>query len=106
MINLEQTLKSKRILIVDDLVEARSALKKMATLLGCEHIDTATDGREASELLMEHDYDIVFSDYNLGKGRDGQQVLEEARYSNRLRATSLFILVTGENAVDMVMGAL
>lgn len=106
MINLEQTLKSKRILIVDDLVEARSALKKMTTLLGCEHIDTATDGKEASELLTAYDYDLVFSDYNLGKGRDGQQVLEEARYSNRLRATSLFILVTGENAVDMVMGAL
>jgi len=106
MINLENTLKQKRILIVDDLVEARSALKKMATVLGCEKIDTATDGREASELIQEHDYDIVFSDYNLGKGKDGQQVLEEARYTDRLRANSLFILVTGENAVDMVMGAL
>lgn len=106
MINLENALKGKRILIVDDLVEARSALKKMVTMLGGETIDTATDGREASEFVQEHDYDLIFSDYNLGKGRDGQQILEEARYSSRLRATSLFILVTGENAVDMVMGAL
>lgn len=104
--NLEHFLKQQRVLVVDDLVEARSALKKMLTVLGCQTIDTATDGREASEFIQEHDYDIVFSDYNLGKGKDGQQILEEARYADRLRATALFILVTGENAVDMVMGAL
>lgn len=106
MINLEPALKDKRILVVDDLVEARSALKKMITILGATQIDTATDGREAMEFIMEHEYDIVLSDYNLGKGKDGQQILEEARYCNRLRATALFILVTGENAVEMVMGAL
>lgn len=106
MINLENSLKDKRILIVDDLVEARSSLKKMLTTLGCQHLDTATDGREASGFIQEHHYDMVFSDYNLGKGKDGQQILEEARYSHRLKATSLFVLVTGENAVDMVMGAL
>ncbi len=106
MINLEETLKDKRILIIDDLVEARSSLKKMITMLGASQPDSATDGREAMELILQKDYDIVLSDYNLGKGKDGQQVLEEARYCNRLRASSLFILVTGENAVDMVMGAL
>ncbi|WP_430460735.1 tetratricopeptide repeat protein [Thalassolituus sp. LLYu03] len=106
MINLEQALRDKRILVVDDLVEARSSIKKILVLLGAVQIDTATDGREAMQFLMERDYDIVFSDYNLGKGKDGQQILEEARYSDRLKATSLFILVTGENAVDMVMGAL
>lgn len=106
MLNLEQALKERRILIIDDLVEARSSLKKMVTILGATNIDTATDGREAAQFVMERDYDLVLSDYNLGKGKDGQQVLEEARYCNRLKATSLFILVTGENAVDMVMGAL
>jgi|FLOH01.1.fsa_nt_gi tetratricopeptide (TPR) repeat protein len=106
MINLELALKEKRILVVDDLVEARSALKKMITILGATQIDTATDGREAMDFIMEREYDIVLSDYNLGKGKDGQQILEEARYCNRLRATALFILVTGENAVEMVMGAL
>jgi tetratricopeptide (TPR) repeat protein len=106
MINLELALKEKRILVVDDLVEARSALKKMITILGATQIDTATDGREAMEFIMEREYDIVLSDYNLGKGKDGQQILEEARYCNRLRSTALFILVTGENAVEMVMGAL
>ena len=69
MINLEHALQDKRILIVDDLVEARSSLKKMLTLLGAQHLDTATDGREAMDFIMEKDYDIVFSDYSLGKGK-------------------------------------
>lgn len=99
-------LQDLRILIVDDLVEARSALKSMLGMLGANHLDTATDGREAMELILENDYDMVFADYNLGKGKDGQQILEEARYSNRLKATASFVMVTGENAVDRVMGAL
>ena len=106
MINLEKALAGRRILIVDDLVEARSSLKKMATILGGGNIDVATDGIEAMNLIHEHEYDIVLSDYNLGRTKDGQQILEEARFTKRLRATSLFIVITGENAIDMVMGAL
>ncbi|OUS40125.1 hypothetical protein A9R00_07615 [Oleispira antarctica] len=106
MINLEKALAGRRILIVDDLVEARSSLKKMATILGGGEIDIATDGIEAMHLIHENEYDIVLSDYNLGRTKDGQQVLEEARFTERLRATSLFIVITGENAIDMVMGAL
>lgn len=102
----EVNLQGLRILIVDDLVEARSAIKSMLSMLGADNMDTATDGREAMGLIIEYDYDMVFADYNLGKGKDGQQILEEARYTNRLRATSSFVMVTGENAVDRVMGAL
>jgi CheY-like chemotaxis protein len=106
MINLEKALAGRRILIVDDLVEARSSLKKMAAILGGGDIDIATDGIEAMELIHENQYDIVLSDYNLGRAKDGQQILEEARFTERLKATSLFIVITGENAIDMVMGAL
>jgi CheY-like chemotaxis protein len=106
MINLEKALFGRRILIVDDLVEARSSLKKMASILGGDNIDVATDGIEAMNLIHENEYDIVLSDYNLGRTKDGQQILEEARFTQRLRATSLFVVITGENAIDMVMGAL
>ena len=104
--NSDLQLKNKRVLIVDDLVEARSAMKSMMAVLGAENVETARDGREATDMIMEKDYDLVLSDYNLGKGKDGQQVLEEARHTNRLKATSCFVIVTGENAVDKVMGAL
>ncbi|GAA6136087.1 response regulator [Oceaniserpentilla sp. 4NH20-0058] len=106
MANIEAMLAGKRILAVDDLVESRSAMKKMLIILGATNVDIAMDGDEATEYILNNDYDIVISDYNLGRGRDGQQILEEARFIRRLKATSTFIMLTGENAMDMVMGAI
>ncbi len=103
---LEKELAKKYILIIDDKVEARSSLKRMLTSLGAVHIYTALDGIEGMQKMGERDYDMVFSDYNLGKGKDGQQVLEEARHIKLLKASAMFIMITSENAIDMVMGAL
>jgi len=106
MANIEAMLAGKRILAVDDLVESRSAMKKMLMILGATDVDIAMDGDEATEYILNNDYDIVISDYNLGRGRDGQQILEEARFIRRLKATCTFVMLTGENAMDMVMGAI
>lgn len=105
MSTIESMLEGKRILAIDDLVESRSSIKKMLQILGASDIDVAMDGDEASNHILHTDYDLVISDYNLGKGRDGQQILEEARFTNRLKAVSTFVMLTGENAMDMVMGA-
>jgi len=105
MATIESMLAGKRILAIDDLVESRSSMKKMLQILGADEVDIAMDGDEATEHILHKDYDLVISDYNLGKGRDGQQILEEARFTHRLKATSTFIMLTGENAMDMVMGA-
>jgi len=106
MAKLDAMLAGKRILAVDDLVESRSAMKKMLMILGANNVDIAMDGDEATEFILNNDYDMVISDYNLGRGRDGQQILEEARFIRRLKATTTFIMLTGENAMDMVMGAI
>jgi CheY-like chemotaxis protein/predicted Zn-dependent protease len=106
MASLENMLAGKRILAVDDLVESRSAMKKMLVILGASNVDVAMDGDEATEFILNNDYDLIISDYNLGRGRDGQQILEEARFTHRLKATSTFVMLTGENAMDMVMGAI
>jgi CheY-like chemotaxis protein len=106
MANLDAMLVGKRILAVDDLVESRSAMKKMLIILGADSVDVAMDGDEATEYILHNDYDLVISDYNLGRGRDGQQILEEARFIRRLKATTTFVMLTGENAMDMVMGAI
>jgi len=106
MAKIEAMLAGKRILAIDDLVESRSAMKKMLIILGATDVDIAMDGDEATEFILNKDYDIVISDYNLGRGRDGQQILEEARFIRRLKATSTFVMLTGENAMDMVMGAI
>ena len=106
MSDIASMLNGKRILAIDDLVESRSAMKKMLIILGATNVDVAMDGDEATQYILNNDYDLVISDYNLGRGRDGQQILEEARFTNRLKATSTFVMLTGENAMDMVMGAI
>ncbi len=106
MADLSTMLVNKRVLAVDDLVESRSAMKKMLTILGADKVDVAMDGDEATDYILNNDYDLIISDYNLGRGRDGQQILEEARFTHQIKATCTFVMLTGENAMDMVMGAI
>lgn len=100
------SLKGKKVLIVDDFAEMRSSLRNMVSAYGADEITTAATGDDAVSYLCEHDFDIVLCDYNLGDGKDGQQILEEAKHRNRLPYSTVFIMVTAENTLMMVMGAL
>jgi tetratricopeptide (TPR) repeat protein len=99
-------LKKKKVLIVDDFASFRITMRKMLELIGLMEIDEAYDGREAVKRLSGKKYDIVLCDYNLGPGRDGQQVLEEARHREYIDHSTVFMMVTAENTMDMLMGAL
>lgn len=99
-------LSDKKILLIDDFAEFRFAVRRMIEQLGAISVDSAGDGEKAAAMLGKQNYDLVLSDYNLGDGKDGQQVLEEARYYGHLRHTTVFIMVTAENTPEMVMGAI
>ncbi len=99
-------LSGKAILIVDDFPEMRSLMRSMLTAYGAEHIEQASNGDDAISALQARRFDIVLCDYNLGDGKDGQQVLEEAKYRNLLPCSSTFVMVTAESTAQMVMGAL
>ena len=105
-IDLIKIYQKKRCLVIDDLSEIRGSIKRMLKVFGAEEVDTAANGEEAMELCLAHSYDIVLCDYNLGKGKDGQQILEELRYRGVLKNTSLYIMITAETSRDMVLGAL
>jgi DNA-binding response OmpR family regulator len=95
-----------RVLVIEDNAQARGVLRTMLRELGIERIDMAVSGQDGIEWMRKGQYNIVLCDYNLGKGKDGQQVLEEARHSKYLKFSTVFILVTAETSVEMVMGAL
>ncbi len=97
---------NKKVLIIDDLAEMRSSLKGKLDLLGAKKVDQASNGENALELLRNHNYGIVCCDYELGRGRDGQQVLEEARHANLLKESATFVMITAAQTLEMVMGAL
>ncbi|NRR33471.1 tetratricopeptide repeat protein [Oxalobacteraceae bacterium] len=95
----------KRYLLVDDFVGIRQLLRESLRNLGARHIDQAASGGEAMMLLTKTRYDVVLCDYNLGEGKNGQQVLEEARIRNLLLPSSVWLMVSAEKSVESVMGA-
>lgn len=96
---------SKTYLVVDDFADMRAMIRNMLASLGATRLDQARDGKEAIALMEQKHYDVVLCDYNLGPGKDGQQVLEEARRRSLIGVDSIFIMVTAENTREMVMGA-
>jgi len=95
----------KRYLIVDDFVGIRQLLRESLRNIGARHIDQASSGSEAMTLLGRTHYDVVLCDFNLGEGKNGQQVLEEARVRNLMVPSSVWLMVSAEKSVESVMGA-
>ena len=93
-------------LVIEDLAEMRATMKSMLASMGVQSIETVNNGEEALAKLAFNRYDIIFSDYELGRGKDGQQILEEVRHSNLIAASTVYILVTAAQTMEMVMGAL
>ncbi len=94
-----------RILIVDDFDNFRMTMAKILMEHGVELVDTAVSGNEAMKYCREKPYDLILCDYNLGRGKNGQQILEELRSEGSLRSHSLFILVSAESSKSIVMAA-
>lgn len=99
------TLKDINILIVDDIGEMRSMMRSMLLPFGANKLTEVRNGDEAVDAMSKQTMQIVLCDYSLGDGKDGQQVLEEAKERSLLPYSSIFILVTAENTSSMVMGA-
>lgn len=95
----------KNYLVVDDFVGIRQLLRESLRSLGAKNIDQAARGGEAMGLLARVRYDVVLCDYNLGEGKNGQQVLEEARVRNLLNPSTVWLMVSAEKSVESVMGA-
>ncbi|MBE0362299.1 hypothetical protein PULV_a2902 [Pseudoalteromonas ulvae UL12] len=95
-----------KFLVVDDFSDFRQSIKQMVESFGVKHVDTCSEGEEAIRKYAEHQHQVVLVDYNLGDGLSGLQVLEELNYRQLLKPGTLYILITGETAMELVMGAL
>jgi len=94
-----------KVLIVDDFSSFRLALNKMLYEFGFRHIDSAASGIEAFNYCTKHRYDLILCDYNLGAGKNGQQLLEELRQRELLKRQDVFILLSAETSRNVVMSA-
>ncbi len=98
---------AKRVLIIDDYQEMRSILRDF--MRGCgvdvKQIYMAASGNEAIAILRKIQFDVVFCDLNLGSGKNGQQVLEEAKYRSLVGLSCLWIMISAEKNPESVIGA-
>ena len=85
----EDLLRGSEFLLIEDFEAMRSVLKGLLLRCGASRVDTAKDGREATALLSAKSYGVVMCDYNLGPGKNGQQLLEEARLKNWIGPASV-----------------
>ena len=95
-------LRQRRFLLIEDFEAMRTVLKGLLLRCGAERVDTASDGREAVRLMRGTSYDIVMCDYNLGAGKNGQQLLEEARLNAWIGPAAVWLMITAEKTSDMV----
>lgn len=102
----QQDFSKKKALLIEDMAEARIMQRKMLSDFGFTSIEIAMKAETAVELLRSHSFDVILSDYNLGNGKDGQQLLEEIRHSKLIPHTATYLMVTAETSIEMVMGAI
>jgi DNA-binding response OmpR family regulator len=94
------------VLIIDDLPNFCSALRNMVFSYGVAEVDIVHHGEGALQALTKKRYDLVLSDYNLGEGKNGNDILEEAKHHELLKSGALFMMITAETTSEMVRGAL
>ena len=92
-----------RALVVDDYPGMRSALKLTLSNFGITKIDLATNAAEVLFKVQNNRYDLILSDFNLGEGRDGQQLLEELRHRSLISLSTVFVMVTAEAGYEKVV---
>lgn len=97
---------SKKILVIEDQAIIRETIKHILYSLGVRHIVEAGTGVNGIVEMRRSQFDIVLCDYNLGDGKNGQQVLEEAKHFKLLSFNAVFIMITVEQSKNMVLSAL
>jgi tetratricopeptide (TPR) repeat protein len=77
----------------------------MLNSFGVTKIEGVQNGYQAMEACKAHHYDVVLCDYDLGKGKTGQQLLEALRHTAIIDRTTLFIMVTGDTSRQAVLAS-
>ncbi|MBS1187799.1 MAG: hypothetical protein H6R04_1817 [Burkholderiaceae bacterium] len=102
----EMDFSNKSFLVIDDFQGMRNMMRDILRNCGANarHIEMAANGGQAIAMLQREKFDVVLCDFNLGPGRNGQQVLEEAKYRDLVGPACAWIMITAEKTTDAVTG--
>ena len=91
----EYTPEDLDILIVDDSVTARKHIRKVLNNMGLEKFQEAKNGKEAAQLISEHFFDLIVTDYNMPE-MDGRELVNYIRKESS-QASIPILMVTSES---------
>jgi len=94
---------SLEILVVDDNPKLGRLVSELFNRIGFAHVDTATNGAEALEMLRTGNYGLVVSDLEMSP-MDGLQLLKQVKSSEELFRTA-FILTEASITFEQVTTA-
>ncbi|MFP5410382.1 MAG: response regulator [Gammaproteobacteria bacterium] len=92
-----------RALVVDDSPDMRNSLRITLSNFGLTKVQMAANAAEAIYHVKLREFELVLCDFNLGDGRDGQQLLEELRHGNLISLDTAFMMVTAESVYEKVV---
>ncbi len=93
---LQQSLRKKRVLIVDRHAPARDSLRLMLGALDVTQVHGAGSSAEVLRQVKANRFDIILSDFVLDDDRDGQQLLEELRHTHLIPLSTVYMIITSE----------
>ncbi|MCK4842610.1 MAG: response regulator [Methylococcales bacterium] len=99
-------LSNKTILVIEDNAVMRRSMRDMLYTLGAQTIYEAENGIAAIDSMTKHQFDIVLCDFVLGSGKNGQQILEEAKFKNLITYDTIFIIVSAHQSADFVLSSI
>jgi DNA-binding NtrC family response regulator len=97
-----EALLKRRILIVEDNEVAARQLRQLLEVDPQLQVDTANDGRQALQQLLEHPFSIAITDLRMPR-LDGMQLIKEVQ-QRRLPVT--VIVTTGHGSIDEAVQAI
>jgi len=83
-----------KVLVIDDQQQMRQIIRESLYRLGIRQVLMAGNAQESLRAMRGDSIDLVLSDYNLGEGPDGQQLLEAARGARLLSPVAPWIYIT------------
>ncbi len=103
---MKLNLATQTILLIEDYPVMRKSIKDILYLLGAKTIVEAKNGQTAIFAMKNQKFNIIICDYDLGEGKNGQQILEQARDQKLILFNALFIMITAHQTTSIVLSAI
>ena len=100
----KQNLDEMKALVVDDHMVVRCDMERFLKTIGFQHIDQASNVKEASDKMALAPYNVIFLDWNM-PGKSGYHLLQQCRQDSKYDNVA-FVIVSAESEERYIIEAL